>query len=294
MAVTSISIRYQILVLAAGLVFVAKLLINIFIVGVNISEWKKGRPMSTADRVTTTLGISKMVFSVVCLLIFIWDHYSYRRDFLFHVSIMFLESTCTCSILWLSALLSTIFYLKISTLNSAIFLRIKFLVLNRVFHLIVMSVVVSVSYAFINCLTDSLEISLNSTTLMYQKVFLGLNILIMVLFTSGPLLIDFISLVLLIIYLYHHMIRMRSRRNETSHLHAHYKTIKYTGFSLFCFTFHIIIEATSSYWHKVFGLWGLYLILQIFPILHSMYLICVTAKLRIHVSSMVNLMKRRC
>ncbi|KAG9463785.1 hypothetical protein GDO78_021071 [Eleutherodactylus coqui] len=293
MADSSITVGYQILVWAVGVSFLAGFLINAFIVAVNISEWKKGRPMSTADKVITSLGISRMVFQVLCLLNIIRDIYFYRRSSLFFVSVAYLELTSVYSSIWLSTLLSVVFCLKISTLHNAFFLRLKIFVLNRVSCLITGSVMVYLSYILIVSLIARFAISNNSTRGTYNNLFLGLSISAHIFLISGPVLIYFISSVLLIIHLYRHMSQMRSERN-TSHLDIYHKTIKFTGFSLLCSTVYILIEQTDSYCYNVFGLLGCYFFWQIFPTLHSIYLIYVTTKLRIQVSNMVHKLRRRC
>ncbi|CAN2391523.1 hypothetical protein PRIEUP_LOCUS1563 [Pristimantis euphronides] len=285
------TIGYQILFGAVGLSFLAGFLINVFIVAVNISEWTKGRSMSTTDKVITSLGISRMVFQVGCMFHVIWDVYFYRLDNLFFVPVLFLETTSIYYNIWLSTLLSVVFYLKISTLHNAFFLRLKTLVLSRVFHLIVVSVVVSVTYALVCCLI-TISIPYNSTMENYLNPMIGLIFSRFIFRTSGPCLIYFISSVLLIIYLYQHVSRMRSRRNETSHLDAYYKTIKFTGFSIFCSTCYSIMDLTSQYWLSPFGLLGFYFLWQLFPTFHSMYLIYVTAKFRIQLCNVVCVLRR--
>ncbi|CAN2390782.1 hypothetical protein PRIEUP_LOCUS819 [Pristimantis euphronides] len=293
MADPSITIGYQILILAEGLSFLAGFLINMFIVAVNISEWKKGGSMSTPDKVITSLGISRMVFPVGCMCYVIWDIYFYRLDSFFFIPVEFLEITSVYSSIWLSTLLSVVFFLKISTLHNAFFLRLKILVLNRVFHLIVASVVVSSGYALLYCLTTFFKISHNSTYQTYDNVYIGFEFSGLIFFHYGPFLIYFISSVLLIVYLSHHMRQMRSKGSRTSHL-AYSKTIKFTGFSLFCSSVYTIIALTASYYYKIFGLTGIYFLWNIFPTLHSMYLIYVTAKLRVQVSNVVQWYRRCC
>ncbi|KAG9468567.1 hypothetical protein GDO78_022471 [Eleutherodactylus coqui] len=289
-----VTIGYQILFLAVGLSVLTGFLINVFIVAVNISEWKKGRMISTADKVITTLGISRMVFQVSCLLNIIWDIYIYRRSFLSFVSLMFLELSSVYSSNWLSTLLSVIFCLKISTLHNAFFLRLKILVLNRVLPLIVASVVVSISFALVCCLIATIKIHNNLTRETYLNALIGWNISTLIFWCTGPFLIYLISSVLLIIHLYHHMSRLRSGSNKTNHLDIYHKTIKFTGFSLFCSTVFIIIDQTFPFCYYAFGFMGSYFLWQLFPTLHSIYLIYVTTKLRIQVSNMVHMLRRRC
>ncbi|KAG9464865.1 hypothetical protein GDO78_019266 [Eleutherodactylus coqui] len=257
---STLSLGYQILILAVGLSFLAKFIINLFIVAVNISEWKKGRPVSTADKVITSLGISRMVFQVACLLNVFCDIYFYR--------------------------------LSIPNLQNPFFLRLKILALNTVLHLIVASVVVSISFAFVYGLMAAFKIPHNSTQETYLNAYIGLSILTLIFWSTGPFLIYFISSVLLIIYLYSHMSQLRSGRTRTSHLDTYYKTMKFTGFSLFSSTVYIIIDQTYSFWYDALGLLGVYFFWQIPPTLHSIYLIYVTTKLRIQVTNMVQMLRR--
>ncbi|KAG9464655.1 hypothetical protein GDO78_019582 [Eleutherodactylus coqui] len=222
MAASSIIIGNQVLSLAAGLSFLAGFLINVFIVAVNISEWKKGRPVSTSDKVITSLGISRLIFQVSCLLMLILDGYFNRLSSLFVLLVMLTSDT---SSIWFFTLLSVVFCLKISTLQNAFFLWLKIFVLNRVSHLIMASLMVSVSYALLFSLMTNLAIANNSTQETNNNVYMGLHISVLIFPTTGPLLINFMSSVLLIIYLCDHMTRMRSESNRTSHLDTYYKTI---------------------------------------------------------------------
>ncbi|KAG9465017.1 hypothetical protein GDO78_019058 [Eleutherodactylus coqui] len=242
MAGSSVTVGYHILVWAVGVSFLAGFLINAFIVVVNISEWKKGRPMSATDKVITSLGVSRMVFQVSCLLKVIWGIYLYRLRSLFFISVVFLELTSVCSSIFLSTLLSIVFCLKISTLHNAFLLRLKILVLNRVSQLIVVFVMMSFSHCLIFSLAANVEILKNSTLEIHFNVLMDFDISALIFQITGPFLINFISSVLLIIYLYHHVSRMRSKRNTTSDMDPYYKTIKFTGFSLFCSTVYIIIQ----------------------------------------------------
>ncbi|XP_066445132.1 taste receptor type 2 member 7-like [Eleutherodactylus coqui] len=285
------TIENHILVLAVGLLFLAGFLINVFIVAVNISEWKKGRPVSTTDKIITSLGISRMVFQVVCLLDVIWYTYLYTPRSLFFMLDIFLQFTSIYSEIWLSTLLSAVFFFKISTFQNAFFLWLKILVLNRVFHLIVVSVMVSVSYSLVYCLMFTLRSSHNSTQDAYDNLLMGVSEIIFL--KTGPFIIYLIFSVLLLIYLYHHVSRMRSRRNETSHLDTYYKTMKFTGFSIFYAAAYIFTDQTT-FWSDILSHLVHEFLWQVFPTLHSIYLIYMTAKLRIQVSNMIHFLRRRC
>ncbi|KAM3931045.1 taste receptor type 2 member 116-like [Leptodactylus fuscus] len=291
---SSPTIQYQVLVVAAGLTFLAGFLINVFIVAVTICEWKKGRPVSKTDQVITSLGITRMLFQGVCLMYVIIYTYFPGQSILVFTVVAVLEYSFVYSNIWLSALLSIIFWLKISTLHNVFFLGLRCLVLNKVFLLTLVSMFVPLSYILTYSLIFSFSKSYNLTQETYDNVFFGLRVLIMIFFRIGPLLIFLMSSVLLIIYLLHHIRRMKSERNGTSHLDTYYKTIKFTGFSLFCSTVFIIIEKTYTYCINVFGYLGIYLIWQIFPTLHSMYLIYATVKLRSQVSNVIRLISGKC
>ncbi|XP_066445183.1 taste receptor type 2 member 4-like [Eleutherodactylus coqui] len=291
MAAPSETIENHILVWAVGLLFLAGFLINVFIVAVNISEWKKGRPVSTTDKIITSLGISRMVFQVSCLLNIIWDTYLYTPGSLFYMLLTFLQFTSIYSEIWLSTLLSAVFFFKISTFQNAFFLWMKILVLNRVSHLIVVSVIVAVSYSLVYCLMFSLGSSHNSTQDTYDNLLMGVSEIIFL--KTLPSLIYFSSSALLLIYLYHHVSRMRSRRNTTSHLDTYYKTMKFAGFSIFYAAAYIFTDQTT-YWSDIFSYLVLYFLWQVFSTLHAIYLIYMTAKLRIQVSNMIHFLRRRC
>ncbi|KAG9468566.1 hypothetical protein GDO78_022470 [Eleutherodactylus coqui] len=289
MAAPSETIENHILVLAAALLSLAGFLINVFIIAVNISEWKKGKPVSTTDKIITSLGISRMVFQVVCLLNIIWYTYLYTPGSLFYMLGNFLQSTSIYSEIWLYTLLSAVFFFKISTFQNAFFLWLKILVLNRVSHLIVVSVMVSVSYALVNCLMFTLISSHNSTQDTYDNLLMGVSEIILL--KTGPFIIYLISSVLLLIYLYHHVSRMRSRNNTTSHLDTYYKTMKFAGFSIFYAAAYIITDQTT-FWSDILSYLVLEFLTQVFPTLHSIYLIYMTAKLRIQVSNMIHFLRR--
>ncbi|XP_066445088.1 taste receptor type 2 member 140-like [Eleutherodactylus coqui] len=289
MAASSLIIGSQVLSLATGLSFLSGFLINVFIVAVNISEWKKRRPVSKIDKVITSLVVSKTVFQVSCVLMLILHDYLYRLSSLFLVLVIL---TSMYSSIWLSTLLSVLFCLKISTLQNAFFLRLKILVLNRVFHLIMAFLMVSISYALIFSLMIHVEIFNNSTQKWYNNAYMGLHISALIFPTTGPLFINFMSSVLLIIYLCNHVSRMSSERNRKSHLDTYYKTIKFTIFSFLFSAVYIILQQTYNHSSAVIGLLGYNFFSQISSTLHSIYLIYVTAKLRIQVSNMVHFLRR--
>ncbi|KAM3931044.1 taste receptor type 2 member 140-like [Leptodactylus fuscus] len=296
---SSPTIQYQVLVVAAGLTFLAGFLINVFIVAVTICEWKKGRPVSKTDQVITSLGITRMIFQGACLLLIIIYTYVPGMNILFYLCVGFLQFISVYSNIWLSTLLSVVFCLQIFTLHNVFFLRLKTFVLQRVSHLIMAVLVVSIIYTFCNSFMQLMTIvfstmSQNSIQEIYDDVVYGLRISALIFLFNAPFLIYIISSVLLIFYLYHHIRRMKSQSNGTSRLDTYYKTIKFTGFSLFCSTVFIIFAQASKYCFYVFGFLGYYFFWQIFPTLHSMYLIYVTVKLRSQVSNMVLLMKTKC
>nr|DBA25512.1 TPA: hypothetical protein GDO54_009892 [Pyxicephalus adspersus] len=132
-----ILLQYLVRSARPGILILAGLMIQLFIVAVNITDWMKGKPMTEADKIITSLGVSRIFFHLSCLLglfaVFSLSHSLY----VFLVSNIFIEFSAFSG-LWLSTLLSV--FKGSSTFHNVFFLRLKAIISRRVTFLIIASV----------------------------------------------------------------------------------------------------------------------------------------------------------
>ncbi|XP_073484957.1 taste receptor type 2 member 4-like [Aquarana catesbeiana] len=154
------SILGQNLFLSALLVILvlAGLVVQLFIVAVNVIDWRKGSSMTGADKMITSIGISRIFFHTLQLLeffllfYFVESLYYLPEIFLFITMISFLGHSSAFSNILLSTLLSIFFYIKISTFHNVFFLSLKAIMSRRVIYLIIACVTLSLGYTSMSVL----------------------------------------------------------------------------------------------------------------------------------------------
>ncbi|XP_063775263.1 taste receptor type 2 member 4-like [Pseudophryne corroboree] len=263
----------------AGITFAAGIMINTFIVAVYVTDWMKQRPMASTDQILTSLGITRFLYESTSLLD-IFLHNFFEINIGYELTVFCIFATSFYANIWLANLLSVVFCLKICNFQDVFFLRLKIMILQRVVHLIIACVLVSICYSltFLFITTTGVLRNSSNKTNNWERdeiekyMFLWWNVV--------PFLIVFISSVLLISSLCHHVNIMRCDRAVTGQLDTYYKTIKFSAFSFLSYTFYFITHVTLWFYQGSFDDLGENLILSVFPTLHSVYLIYVTARLR--------------
>ncbi|XP_018425355.1 PREDICTED: taste receptor type 2 member 125-like [Nanorana parkeri] len=260
----------------------AGLLIQSFIVVVNVIDWMKGRSITGADQIITSIGISRIFLHTTYLMYIVLLFYFSRLPKLINILNDLTARTSAFADIWLSTLLSIFFYFKISTFHNILFLRLKAFISRRVVHLIIASVLMSVVYSSMYYVAVSMTYSTISTqnaTLSYRQEEIISHVYTV--WTVLPLLMTFVASLLLIILLGFHLRRMKIRGNVTSSTDAYLRTMKYTVVSFLGWAFYMLGNVSPINMGFLFSLWW-FVLMTIFPVLHSVLLIYVSTKLRNH------------
>ncbi|KAG9469297.1 hypothetical protein GDO78_020891, partial [Eleutherodactylus coqui] len=272
---------------------IAGLVIHSFIIGVNVTDWWKGRPVTSVDHIVTSLGISRMCTQCTkaISLTVIWLVLN-RHDFYVSWVISMVYLFFTHVNFWLTSLLSVVFCLKISNFHTRLFLYLRGMIVHRTIYFIVASVLLS---AF-NCvmpLTTGLP-NLNRDKI-YNTIMANLSmhctsIKYIYAYTLGaiiPLLFLIISSVLLFSSLYHHTTKMAS--NLSINLETYYSLMKFVSLTFIYNTLYFIghFVCILYYYFYCLHLTWLCIVMDVLPVLHSSYLIYRTPRLRIQMSNVL-------
>ncbi|XP_068135841.1 taste receptor type 2 member 50-like [Hyperolius riggenbachi] len=268
-----------ILVAPFFLLSLAGLFTGTFIVAVNVTDWLKQRTMTAANQIITSLGLSRIILHILSIIDLFFTVCS-EDPFETSSVLFFIYVTAVFSTVWLSVLLFFFFCFTISTFRSVFFLRLKTIISQRVTSLIIVFLLLSFGFPVMTFLmVPLLPCSGNSTeddSSCDRQTDQFLTTLYAV-WNFFPLLVFFISSILLVISLSSHVNRMKTRTNETSNTGTFYRTITFTVVSFLTFAFYITVAVAASFDLKATIP---YFIDNIFPTLHSLTLIYVTTKLK--------------
>ncbi|KAG9462366.1 hypothetical protein GDO78_014268, partial [Eleutherodactylus coqui] len=275
------------LLVPALIALLAGLMIHSFIIGVNVTNWWKGRPVTPVDHIVTSLGISRMfaqcVITVFLFVIRLLSNLNSNVPLAIGaVYIFFLYAN-----VWLTSLLSIVFCLKISNFHSRLFLYLRGMIAHRTVYFIVAAVLLSA----LNCLmpiftaiTDWMRSGTYNTTIPDQCIEYT-NTKYAYSYAIGasiPLIFYCISSFLLFTSLYHHTRKMKMSNNLSINLETYYSVMKFISFTFIYSTIYFFGHFISVTFYFIYciSLNWLYIVLNILPVLHSSYLIYKTAKLR--------------
>ncbi|KAG8548281.1 hypothetical protein GDO81_025895 [Engystomops pustulosus] len=275
----------------------AGLVIHSFIIGVNVSDWWRGRSVTPVDLIVTSLGISRMctqstITIDVILLMFLqsYPHSEVLLDIMATLYVFF-----TSINIWLTSLLSVVLCLKISNLHTRLFLYLRRMILHRTGCLIAASGIVSIINSLLNLLLAIKKIHEGRThnSTIHELFIDCMDINSVCTFTAGaffPLLLYFTSSVLLFVSLYHHTTRMKMSSNLSINLETYYSAMKLVSFTFMYNTVYLFSHITSLLYHHLYcytSPW-IHVVLDFLPVLHSSYLIYRTAKLRNQMSKVLH------
>ncbi|XP_077341338.1 taste receptor type 2 member 140-like [Lithobates pipiens] len=258
-----------------GITILAGLVIHLFIVNVNLIDWMKGRSMTGADKIITSIGISRILFQMMGLLFSIVQYYQ-KFPIIFQMFASYTMYSSDRSNIYLSTLLSIFLYFKISTFHSTFFLRLK-----DIIYLIIAPIMFSFGYTSMYLLVTQSTVPHNSTKVYFsydnqkQKIMLYLKSLCDIFL----FLMIFITSYLLIILLGIHMNRMNNCGNVTSSTDAYSRTLKFTVASILIWSIHFITSMIDAYMRFLDFMWSFFITIVI-TALHSVLLIYVSTKLR--------------
>ncbi|XP_069582973.1 taste receptor type 2 member 4-like [Ranitomeya imitator] len=272
------------------------LVIHTFIIGVNVNDWWEGRSVTSVERVVVFLGISRMCTQFVNVLYYSVLTFcarslgSYLPLLIMDMFYLFFN----CSSFWLTCLLSIVFCLKISTLRTRMFLYLKTMILPRTGHFIAASGLFSASSSIIHlCLVLNAMIKPRTynTTMNDPNpdCIAAKNIYSFTIGSAMPISFNLIFTILLFVSLYHHTMKMKMSSNLSINLETYYSAMKFVSFIFIYNTVYFISHSVSVFYSYLYCINPplLYIMLEFLPALHSSYLIYRTAKLRSHMSKVL-------
>ncbi|CAN2390651.1 hypothetical protein PRIEUP_LOCUS688 [Pristimantis euphronides] len=250
-------VQYLGLLVPALIPLIAGLLIQSFIIGVNVSNWWKGRSVTAVDHIVIFLGIFRLytecttAMYIMVVRLFLSSensHITYVITSAFYA--LFSHAT-----VWLTSLLSIVLCLKISNFHSRLFLYLRRMIIHRTGHLIA-------AFLFISAINVLITLSLT-----IPKVFSAF------LFSS----------------LYHHTTKMKRSSNLSISLEKYYSVMRFIAVTSLYNITYFLGYFVSVFYHYLYcvNLPWLHDVLQFLPVLHSSYLIYTTAKLRSQMSKVL-------
>ncbi|KAM9319637.1 taste receptor type 2 member 4-like [Gastrophryne carolinensis] len=266
--------------LAAETFLLGGLIIQLFIVAVNITDRLKGRPMSDTDQIITSLGVSRFTSHSLSFWAVLQGTFQIPVHAVWKRVVRCIGFMSFFSDIWLSALLSIIFCLKISNVRNAVFLQLKTIMTQRVGYVIVACVFSAAFFTFIGAHL-SLSVYKNGTDAeMSSQTKECLNKAIQFFENILPLLFYVPSSVLLVTSLCRHMYAMRNGGHATGSMATYVKTVVFISVSCILFAAHVVSNIAT--WRKLLktGSLGIYCYFNVFPVVHTIYVIYVTTKLR--------------
>ncbi|KAG8548280.1 hypothetical protein GDO81_025894 [Engystomops pustulosus] len=258
------NVQYKVLLITSLMAITFGLVIHSIIIGVNVSDWWRGRSVTPVDHIVTSLGISMMCCQCILTLFHVFI------NLFLHVNVVIIDvvyNLCVLTSLWLTSLLSIVLCLKISNLHTRLFLYLRRMISHRTGA--------TNNQTMANRFQDCMYINAMHT------------------FTTGtflPLLFYSISSVLLFVSLYHHTTRMKMSSNLSINLETYYSTMKLVSFTFMYNTVYLFSHITSLLYHHLYcstSPW-IHVVLDFLPVLHSSYLIYRTAKLRNQMSKVLH------
>ncbi|KAG9469296.1 hypothetical protein GDO78_020890 [Eleutherodactylus coqui] len=292
-------IQYLGLLVPALTAFIPGLMIHSFIIGVNATDWWKGRSVTAVDHIVTSLGISRMcaqstkTIQLVVIRLFLSRYNVYEQNmFNFGLGIVYIFIGYVN--FWLTSLLSIVLCLKISNFHSRLFLYLRGVIAHRTVYFIVAGVILSAFNVVIPLLVALSDMHRDG---IYNAIMPNLSMhcvssYYIYTYTVGasiPLLFCCISSVVLFTSLYHHTTKMKMSRNLSINLEAYYSLMRFIFLTFMYKTIYFIghFLCICYYYFSCVYLEWLRIVMEFLPVLHSSYLIYRTAKLRSQMSKVL-------
>ncbi|XP_056419442.1 taste receptor type 2 member 9-like [Hyla sarda] len=289
-------VLYLDVLVPALIALISGLVINSFIIVINVTNWLNGRSVTPVDLIITSLGISRMcnqcafTLSIIVSTIFLNNLHVDVTVFIMEALYSFFVYTN----IWLTSLLSIVFCLKISNLRTRLFLYLRRMIGQRTVHFIVGSVLLSAMNCLLSLLPTIIDVTKGGTYNTTMEIFLMnckfrnsfyshiISFFITLLFCS-------VSSVLLITSLYRHITKMKMSGNLSINLETYYSAMTFVLitfiYNIIYFTGHMV-RVFMYFLYFLYVPW-FYTVLEFLPVLHSSYLIYRTAKLRGHMSKVL-------
>ncbi|KAG9466074.1 hypothetical protein GDO78_017250 [Eleutherodactylus coqui] len=286
-------IQYLGLLALTLIALIAGLVIHSFIIGVNVTDWWKGRSVTPVDYIVTSLAMTRMCsqsFITLYLLLLIFFTNKLHLNAVLHTMVAVTDFFMYINY-WLTTLLSIVFCLKISNLHSRLFQYLRGMIAHRTVYFIGALVLLSAVNSWMTYLQTFTKNTIGGTYNTKKANFSTdctslISIYNYNIGASIPIFFYSISSVLLFTSLYHHTIKMKMSNNVSINLETYYSVMKFIFFTFIYKTIYYFgfFTCTFFYYFYCVRLPWLYIVLGFLPALHSSYLISRTPKLRSQMS----------
>ncbi|KAM9319636.1 taste receptor type 2 member 4-like [Gastrophryne carolinensis] len=265
---------------AAGAFLLGGLIIQLFIVSVNVTDRLKGRPMSDTDQIITSLGVLRFILHSLSFWAVLQGAFQIPLHAVWNRIVRCIGFMSFFSDIWLSVLLSIIFCLKISNVRNAIFLYLKTIMTQRVGYVIVACVFSAAFLSFLELRVSPSVYKNGTDTEISFQIDKCLNTVLQFFGHILPLLIYVPSSALLVTSLCHHMYTMRHGGRATGSMATYVKTVVFISASCLLFAAHVVSNIAA--WNDLLKVdsFGMHCFVNVFPVVHTLYVIYVTTKLR--------------
>uniref|UniRef100_A0A8C5PCW6 Taste receptor type 2 n=1 Tax=Leptobrachium leishanense TaxID=445787 RepID=A0A8C5PCW6_9ANUR len=261
-------------------------MVNLLIAAVNFPDWLRGRKIKASEKIQCVLSLSRM-----CYACFSWIRLFIRLSgednlFLINTILSVILIINNHASLWYLTLLSVFLFLKIADYKHAIFLRMKVLITQRVMKCLVGISLIAICFAPIHIwnyfrLFDNLQ-PWNRTHETCQSQYDYGFIFFIVLWNCGPFIPYSVCYIMVVILVCRHVKQMR--RSDVglsrSNLDSYYFAVKSLTVCYLIYGFHVAVNNLITLYYFCLGIPVFYLLLNLFPTLHSIYLIYRNPKLR--------------
>ncbi|XP_053316481.1 taste receptor type 2 member 41-like [Spea bombifrons] len=279
-----------------GVVVILGLMVNAFIVAVNLLDWIKQKQVKPSEKTMVMIATSRLCFHCVSALdIYHTIHIEQSPimdagDYIDFSMLFFNYSS-----LWYVSLLAAVFCLKIANYSNALFVGVKTIILRRFSLFIVAAAVISFLSVALFMWADDLHVvsknhpyahQLNGTRNWGEAYTLAG---IFILGYLGPFSIYSFSFYLFVTSLCLHMNQMRSNSNgfSTRRQDGYYAAIKAVTvcFAIYCLS--IGSNIFHFFYYSRIDILKVNTWINTWPILHSIYLIYRDNKLRQRLQAML-------
>ncbi|XP_060125078.1 taste receptor type 2 member 41-like [Zootoca vivipara] len=142
--------------IVSGTLCILAFITNGLIVGVNVTDWMKGRSLMPSDEILVSLGLSNLCFSTTLILDYfislIWEEF-YRKFYMVQKIMFILDIATSFLSFWFTAWLSIFYCMKIVNFKQSFLLRVKLQFSSLVRWFLLGSVLASSGATFLVTLT---------------------------------------------------------------------------------------------------------------------------------------------
>uniref|UniRef100_A0A8C5MKD5 Taste receptor type 2 n=1 Tax=Leptobrachium leishanense TaxID=445787 RepID=A0A8C5MKD5_9ANUR len=276
------------LIYLAMLIFTctAGIMVNLFIVAVDFPNWLRGRKIKTCEKVQCVLALSRICYLCISLIRVFIAISGKGNQFPLNDILTFIHISNNYTGLWYLTLLSVLFFMKIVDCKHALFLRLKAVMSRKLMYFIAGVTLISVCSSPMRVwgVKGLFEHSQqhNLTNVACKPDFDVSNIYAAAVGNCGPFIIYSVSSITLVTSLSRHVRQMRSGDTNLSsrNLDRYYIAVKSLTVCLLIYALHVAANVLAVVYFSCLGISGFFVLLNLFPNLHSVCMIYRNPKLR--------------